>query len=228
MDSKAILDKILNSGKELLTQGKDYAEKALGVPKEGPERDAALKKLGAGAAVGGLAALLLGTKSGRSVSGKLLKYGSLAAVAAMAYKTYQNWNTTSGASAGPIASSMNDLQGEAANKRANLLLKAMIAAANADGKIDEHEKAAIDQHVAGLGLDATAAKSFMAELSKPLSAGEIAAMVDSPAAASEVYALSAVIVDEKSPQEGKYLADLASALKLPAGLVTQLDSQTAA
>lgn len=72
MDSKTFFDQLLQAGRELATQGRDLAsrgvdiaEQRLGLPEEGPERDAALSTLGKGAVAGGVLALLLGTGSGR-------------------------------------------------------------------------------------------------------------------------------------------------------------------
>ncbi|MGH6816625.1 MAG: hypothetical protein ACREC6_13080, partial [Hyphomicrobiaceae bacterium] len=46
-------------------------------------------RLGAGAALGGLGALVLGTGTGRSLAGSALKLGGLALVGGLAYKAYQ-------------------------------------------------------------------------------------------------------------------------------------------
>lgn len=53
--------------------------------------DAGWGKLGAGAATGGVLGLLLGSKRGRSMGGTALKYGSIAAIGAVAYKAYNQW-----------------------------------------------------------------------------------------------------------------------------------------
>ena len=44
-------------------------------------------------AAGALAAILLGTGTGREVAGGALKLGGLAAVAGLAYKAYQNYQS---------------------------------------------------------------------------------------------------------------------------------------
>ena len=152
MDVKSILDQVLSSGKDFATKSKEFAESKLGVPATGPDRDAALSNLGKGAAVGGLLALLLGTKSGRSVTGKAVKYGSIAAVAAVAYKAYQSWQSSNSPTshAGPPAlpgKAITDLDEAESNDRGLMLLQAMIAAANADGHIDESERARIETHL---------------------------------------------------------------------------------
>src|SRR5262249_10080362 len=48
-------------------------------------------RLGAGAALGGLGALVLGTGAGRSLAGSAVKFGSLALIGGLAYQAYQNY-----------------------------------------------------------------------------------------------------------------------------------------
>lgn len=224
MDFQNILDQLLKQGKELANQGREFAEDKLGVPKEGPARTDALNNLGKGAAIGGLAAVLLGTRTGRRMGGKALKYGSIAALAFGAYKAYEAWQQQSGTTnASPAAAPpAHELKGEAANKRSELLLKAMIAAANADGQIDAAERSAIERHLQDLGLSANVQSALAAELNSPQSPESLAAQVDSPAAATEVYVLSASIADETNAKEKDYLARLATALELPPDLVERL------
>ena len=51
----------------------------------------ASNQLGAGAALGGLGALILGTGTGRSLAGSAVKLGGLALIGGLAYKAYQNY-----------------------------------------------------------------------------------------------------------------------------------------
>lgn len=229
---KNILDHLLSSGKDMATKSKDLAESTLGIPAAGEGRDAAMSNLGKGAAVGGLLALLLGTKSGRSMAGKAVKYGSLAAVAAVAYKAYQGWQAGQGSagSSGPANSgppalpgkAITDLEEAESNKRGLTLLQAMIAAANADGHIDDAERSRIETHLHTIELGSDAKKMIEQELRNPLTVEQLASRVDSPAAASEVYLLSSLVVDERDPGEQQYLDRLAAALKLPEDLVARL------
>ena len=48
-------------------------------------------QVGAGAALAGLSALVLGTSAGRSLAGSAAKVGSLALIGGLAYKAYQNY-----------------------------------------------------------------------------------------------------------------------------------------
>ena len=101
-----------------------------------------LNSFGGGALIGGLAAMLLkkgGTKS-------LLKAGSAAALGMMVYKAYQNWQggqPNSTVTALPEAAFA--AQGQLAGERSRVILRTMIAAAAADGLIDETEKQLIAQ-----------------------------------------------------------------------------------
>lgn len=226
MDTKALLEQILASGNDLVKQGQSIAEDKLGVPKEGEERDAMLSGLGKGALAAGALGLLLGTKSGRRLGGTAVKLGGLAAVGGLAYKAFQDWQKNGGdteASAQPI----NQLTGPEGDQRAKTLLRAMIAAAKADGHIDDNELAAIQEKIKAMGIDSGDADFFQQEIAKPINAEEITAGVDNTEAAAEVYLASRLVIDLDSAAERQYLEDLAAALKLPAELVANLESQIA-
>jgi uncharacterized membrane protein YebE (DUF533 family) len=65
-----------------------------------PVRRADMGKYATGAAVGGVLGLLLGTRSGRNMGGKVLKYGSVAAIGALAWKAYQEHQAQQSAASG--------------------------------------------------------------------------------------------------------------------------------
>lgn len=229
MDARGILDQLLGSGKELLTKSKDFAESKLGVPAAGPGRDDALANLGKGAAIGGLLALLLGTKSGRSMTGKAVKYGSLAAVAAVAYKTFQAWQSSQAGAATtppalPSGQPITEATESEAQQRGLTLLRAMIAAANADGHIDSDERGRIEAQIANLDIGSEAKQLLERELKSPVTVEQLASQVQSTAAASEVYLLSSLVIDERNPVEANYLEKLAAALSLPEDLVARLNA----
>ena len=60
-----------------------------------------MKGAGGGALAGGLAAILLGTKTGRKIGGEALKLGGMAAVGALAYKAYRDWQAGKETTAAP-------------------------------------------------------------------------------------------------------------------------------
>lgn len=227
MDSRTILDQLLSSGKELVAQGRDVAEDKLGVPDENGERTAMLSGLGKGAAVGGVLALLLGTSGGRRLTGTAVKLGSLAAVGGIAYKTYQKWQA-SDSEAADYGTSIEQLSDLDVNDRSLSMVKAMIAAAKADGHLDANEVANIRKQVANLDLDDEFAKLVEVELDRPLDAKSIADLADSPAAAAEIYLTSLMVIDVDTPKEREYLDQLAGHLGLPQQYVVELEAETAA
>ncbi len=223
MDARRVLDQLLRSGTELLDQGREQAEQTLGVPESGQQRDAMVSGLGKGAIAGGLLALMLGTKGGRRVTGKVVKYGSLAALAAGAYKAFHAWQDQQ--LDGSQGMSINDLDDQSGAGRGQLLVQAMIAAANADGHINEDERKTIRQQIEQLGFSDDAVVMLQSEFADPMTPPRLADRVDSMAAACEVYLLSLLVVNETNPTERAYLARLAAALRLPVELVDDLERQ---
>jgi len=118
-----------------------------------------LSGAGGGVLAGGLAALLMGSKTGRKIGGEALKLGGMAAVGALAYKAYNDWQA--GKQAAPVTQAPQAPQApvpmlpapsgtpfnpstEAGQQTlARHLLRAMIAAAKADGHVDAQEQARI-------------------------------------------------------------------------------------
>ena len=227
MDTKALLENLLASGKELAAKGQAVAEEKLGVAGEGESRDSQMSGLKQGAIAGGVLALLLGTSTGRRLTGAAIKWGSLAAIGGVGYKAFKTWQEQQGITE-DLGQPILELDGEAASKRSTALVKAMIAAAKADGHIDAGEIAKIKGELADMNLDASVASLLEAEIAKPLSAADIAAEADSPAAAVEMYLASKLIIDDENLQERTYLNELAKELKLPGQLVEQVNAESAA
>jgi uncharacterized membrane protein YebE (DUF533 family) len=221
MDYRQIADLLLESGQELARKGQSLADQQLQLPPEGPERDAMLNTLGKSAAAGGLLALLLGTRAGRKVTGSALKLGSLAALGTVAYRAFQKWQGQVGAA----GTSIDQLTGPAASERSFALLKAMVAAAKADGHIDAAERQRIEDRLSALALDADTLTFFRGELEKPLDAKAVAAAADSPTAAAEIYLASLLMLDEQNDQERTYLENLANELRLAPELVAAIQHQ---
>jgi uncharacterized membrane protein YebE (DUF533 family) len=211
--------KLLN---DLLGEAKTLADKAGG----GSDRGAMMK----GGAAGVVLGLLLGSKGGRKIGGKALKLGSLAALGVIAMKAYQQWQASKTAPAsGTISPNTPTPQiTDQTQAEPMVLFRAMIAAARADGHIDEAEHTHIIGEAEKLGLGGDFAALISQELNQPLSAAHVAANVSSPIVAAEVYALSLAVVDSANPQEAAYLDALAEALKLDPGLKSSIEAEVAA
>lgn len=193
-----------------------------------------LKGLAGGAALGGLAGILLGSKSSKKLAKSALKVGGTAALAGLAYKAYQTWQANQqggGSSAPPPADATGTPFLPSAPKAQDdlslALLRAMISAAKADGHIDAAEQKAIFAKVDGLDLD-TEAKAFVIdEMRKPLSIDSVVADATTTERAVEIYTASVLAIDPDDPAEQAYLAMLAARLKLDPGLKATIEQEAA-
>ncbi|MCH9672119.1 MAG: DUF533 domain-containing protein, partial [Gammaproteobacteria bacterium] len=154
MDAKSLLEQLLGSGQEALSRGREMAEDKLGVPETGEKREAMLSGMGKGALAAGALALLLGTGAGRRLTGTAVKLGGLAAVSGLAYKAFQNWRANQDDAPTDVGNSITALPNTSADARSRALLRAMMAAARADGQIDAGERERISAQLQTLDLDA--------------------------------------------------------------------------
>lgn len=106
-----------------------------------------------------------------------------------------------------------------AEAQAMLTIRAMVAAAYADGTLDEAERRAILQRLSREALTPEERAALERELEAPWPVEELVAQVSSPAQAEEVYAASLLAVQEGSPAEQEYLRRLAKLLCLDGQVV---------
>jgi uncharacterized membrane protein YebE (DUF533 family) len=206
-----------------------------------------LKGFGGGMAAGGLAAVLLGSKGGRKLAKKAVKLGGLAVLGGLAYKAYNDWQATKGGNstvsqgeAADAAANMKNITPKAEgtpflpapkaerNELAIKLLRAMIAAAKADGHIDAVEQQRIFSKLDEAGLTAEEKGFMMDELRKPLDIDAIVKLADNDAEAVEIYAASCLAIDPDDPAEQAYLSMLAARLKLAPELKAGIEQEVAA
>lgn len=191
--------------------------------------------IGGGAVAGGLAALLMGSKSGRKMAGTALQLGGMAVVGALAYKAYQNWQSgktvtqstvpvTGPASLPPPPADTPFLPARETEQQSlsRHLLRAMISAAKADGHIDAKEQAAIFAEMDKLPLDADDKAFVVDELRKPLDVDAVARAAGTPEEAASIYTASLLAIDIDNPSERAYLGLLAARLNLDDALVKHL------
>ena len=193
--------------------------------------------LAGGAAAGGVMALLMGNKSARKIAGKAATYGGAALLGGMAFKAYQNWQ---GSQQNPAATAMPE-QGPAdpssfhqraisqqPDQSANpelVLVKAMIAAAKADGHIDADEQQRIFQAVEKTGMSASEKGLIFDYLQKDIPIFELTSGVSGIEMKAEIYLASCLVITPDHPAERTHLDNLAMALQLPEGLPGQLEQQ---
>lgn len=222
MDINNLLEQLLKNGKEAAQKGQTIAEQKLGIPAEGAQRDSMMSGLKTGAAAAGVLALLLGTRAGRKVTGVGLKVGSVAALGGLAYQMYNRWQADNNTTASVDAKTTTLLPAPEQKPvlTSDVLLKAMVAAAKADGHIDEQELSTIRAKMAELHLDQDVNDMLMNELVQPLGAKEVAALAKGDKqAALELYLVSALLLDKNQEAERVYLSDLQAALALPDAVV---------
>ena len=196
-----------------------------------------LKGLAGGAAAGGLVSILLGSKGGKKLAGSALKLGGAAVLGGLAYRAWQNYQATKGAQTTVPVESMKDITPRiegtvflpsASTERSELsltLLRAMIAAAKADGHIDAAEQKRIFGKLDELDLDNEAKAFVIDELRKPLDIDAVVQGATSPERAVEIYAASVLAIDPDDPAEQAYLQMLASRLKLDPALKASVETE---
>jgi len=193
----------------------------------------------AGGLAGGLASNMLTSKKGRKLGTKALKLGGVAAVGALAYTAYQQYNkgvtstlpaTPAELTPAPPGTRFMPEQGDdAANKALGLtLIRAMIAVARADGRLDAQESQAVFQKIQSLGLDSESQTLLVEEMGQPVDMDAIVNSASSPEIAAEIYTASLLAVDVDTAAEKGYLAMLAARLRLPSELVVELERQVEA
>ncbi|MEP0942099.1 MAG: DUF533 domain-containing protein [Rhizobiaceae bacterium] len=106
-----------------------------------------------------------------------------------------------------------------------VLIKAMIAAANADGHIDTKEQFAIFDLIEKMQLEPEDKALVFRTLKNPPDVKTIANSAACLEQASEIYLVSRLAIDPDHPMEWNYLQQLSTELALPAELVTQLEEQ---
>lgn len=191
-------------------------------------------KLGASAALGGLGALILGTGAGRALAGSAVRLGGLALIGGLAYKAYQNYQqglppltgarppTQQGLVAAPSGSGFEP--DAVTHDSAILYIRAMIAAAAADGRIDAAEQQKILGGLQQAGINDAAQQFLTKEINNPATVEDLASAVSSPQEAVQVYTAARVAVDVDSNAEHEFLADLAEALGIDDKLASQVDA----
>lgn len=228
-DPSAMLDQLLNTGKKYMQKGQYMAEHQLNIPQEGDAREAMLDGLKKGAIASAVLLGLFGTSGGRTLTKNVIKIGGLAALGTAAYKGYQNWQKTGHVMPGEDKiAPIHELTDHQAEGRGLLLIEAMVAAANADGRIDSQEQQAIKHQVLEMHLDGEMAMVLENIIDAPLSAAEVAQKVSNPTEAAEVYIATRLLIGpDAQGMEKQFLDSLVAALALQPDLVHHLESEIA-
>ncbi len=180
-------------------------------------------------AIGGLAAVLLGTGAGRAITSSAARMGGMALVGGLAYKALQNYQAGK-----PLLDLQNvgqELQQPAAlpppsatNEQALRLVRAMVAAASSDGIVDDTERAAIVGNLKAAGIEAEAVQFLESEFANPADPATLAHGITNPEEAAQVYAAARLAIDPDTADEQAFLQALAGELQLDPSLVAHIDA----
>jgi uncharacterized membrane protein YebE (DUF533 family) len=188
--------------------------------------------LAGGAAAGGIMALLVSNKSARKFAGKAATYGGAAVLGSLAYSAFSNWKKQSNVAQESHNSQkleqINESSFTAAvdnNDFQLKLLQAMIAAAKADGHIDQQEQQRIFEALEQMQLSESTKATLYELMRQPIAIGDLANGVDTIEQKSELYLASCFAINLDNAAEQAHLDGLAYALRLPFDLAEQLQKQ---
>jgi uncharacterized membrane protein YebE (DUF533 family) len=186
------------------------------------------------AVLGGLGALVFGSSTGRAVVGSAARLGGMALIGGLAYKAHQNYQSGKpmldlGSPEVLPAPSGTGFEPEAASQATALVfIRAMIAAAAADGAIDADERAAILGGLREAGFDQEANEWLAREMANPASVETLVEGAESPELAAQIYTAARIAINPDTPKEKDFLAGLAASLGLDAELVANIDAAASA
>jgi len=194
----------------------DKAKKAAGDLRERLKTDPQARAIAAGA--GGLLLLgMLGSKGGRGMIGDIAKTGAVAALGALAYKTFMERQgrkvdeksllRDAQASGFPIDPSSDP-------DFALAIVRTMLAAAYADGVIDAHEQRIIDGASSKAAITDGERRMLTNEIPEAETLKLIAAAAKTPHHAAELYAAAVISAGELNDRESVFLDKLADRLGL--------------
>ncbi|HWT58949.1 MAG TPA: tellurite resistance TerB family protein [Rhizobium sp.] len=189
-------------------------------------------------ATGAIAAVLLGTKTGRGIAGNALAVGGLAAIAGLGYQAYKNYQAGQAPAAPsdapsannpvllppPVESGFGPASPAGSNEFVLVLIRAMIAAAKADGHIDDAERALIMDKVKAADVSGEAAAFIERELASPTDIDSLVAAATTEEQRVELYTASRLTIEPDSRAERGYLDLLAGRLGLADQLVDHIEA----
>lgn len=219
-----MLDELLNAQRRNADQGRDGERLSLDQFLSGPGG------LATGAAVGGLAALLLGGAKPKKLAKNALKAGGVALVGGLAYKAWRDWQAKRPPAAPiereplavPVGSPFLPSEPDEQRRLEQVITRAMITAAKADGHVTAVEQKRILAEVESYNLDDDARAFIKAELARPMDVEAVIRDATTPEIAAEIYAASLLAVDPERDAEKAYLSLLAARLQLDKSLVEHL------
>ena len=168
----------------------------------------------------------------------LVRYGGMAVIGVLAYQAYKRYQAQQAAGSGqkapgtgataalapPPDSGFHPAQARGgADALSGIFAKAMVAAAQADGVIDEDEQRRLAGRLEQLGMSSADRRALAEQLTTPVDLREIVNAATSPELGLQIYAASVLAMAVDTPAERSYLDGLASALSIDPGLKAQVE-----
>jgi uncharacterized membrane protein YebE (DUF533 family) len=192
-----------------------------------------------------------GSSFTRLTSGGIGQAASLAMLGTLAYKAYQSYQDRvqqapqGGQSSGgqPTAGSIvaglmpsraappspaQDPAPQLAESDARILIRAMVAAVNADGHVDPDEESRVYQLLEKTGASEEDQRFIAAEMRAPASIDTLVREARDPEMASHIYAVSLLAVDGHNATNQAYLRYLANRLGLDEATIAAMHRQVGA
>lgn len=182
-----------------------------------------------GAAAGSIIALLINNKPARKFAGTAATYGGAAVLGGLAFKAFKTWQLNHESKQSIETNhDYKDIfyaRHEVATDFELKLIKAMIAAAKADGHIDAQEQQRIFQAVAQMNISNEIKSTVFNLLNHPISVDEIVLGVHDTGHKSELFLAACLVSDTQLPSVKVFLDQMAYALALPEKLKQQILQQ---
>lgn len=172
-------------------------------------------------ALGGLAGLLVASKSSRKLlakygTGALLVGGGAVAGSVLWNKYQQKMRASAQQASADVAPAQAPSPAPAElDARSERLIMALVFAAKSDGHIDDRERANIEEQLRAANVDVQGRVLIDRALAQPLDPQSLAHGISSEQEALEVYYISCAVIDIDHFMERSYLNALGEALKLP-------------
>ncbi|EKY3198711.1 DUF533 domain-containing protein [Cronobacter turicensis] len=165
-------------------------------------------------ALGGLAGLLVASKSSRKLlakyGGGALLVGGGAVAGTVLWNKYKDKIRAAHQDEPQYGQQQTPL-----DRRAERLVLALVFAAKSDGHIDNNERAAIERQLREAGIEEQGRILVEQAINQPLDPMRLAADVKNEEEALELYFLSCAAIDIDHFMERSYLQALGDALKIP-------------
>ena len=173
----------------------------------------------------GSPAKTLASRAGRKLGARSPRGGGITAIAGVAYtacERHRRGRHVSLAGGPSVAFLPPAADPEARHALGLVLLRSMVAAARAAGKLDDYPSKRILAAVERLDLDADERALLLEELGGPIAIGEITTPERSPEQAAEIYVAALLAIEIDTPAERAWLARLAASLALPGDLLEEI------